>query len=240
MSVVYVQINGTGKHGLSGKPGEEVPVIARRMHIPDAQKALTEQKSLLFNIPRTIQERPETPQEYYDAGILLYDPSRSVYDKSLASNSPPNPIADAMNQVFSLQPPLPPEVTLKISVFAQEELELEDMTAAPAKLPMDSKKLHVHFLIPMSVKETKHLEDLCNEKLRARHSDATCTIHPWTTSRPANRRDLWRLCQRFFHANRYGYSLYSYFGLLAGQVGKRIVRLGCCSAITNVRNQHAV
>ena len=211
VSVVYVQIDETKGHGLNGKSGEELHVTARRMHTLYAQKALTEQKSLSFNISRKNQERRETPQEYYDAGILLYDPSKSVHDKSLPSDSPPDPTADTINQVFLLQPPLPPEVTLKIREFAQEELELEDMTAAPTKLPMDSKQRHVHSLVPMSVKEIKHLEDLYNEKLRASDSDVTCTIHPWTASRPANRRDLWRLCQRFFHANRHAYSLYSLF-----------------------------
>lgn len=203
VSVVYVQIDGTRGYGLYGKPGEEIHVMAKRMHILDAQKALRKQKSVSFKIPRNNEERPETPQEYYDAGILLYDPSKSVYDKSLPSNNKPNPTADAVNQVLSLHPPLPPEVTLKICELAQEERELEAMTTAPAVLPMARRNLHVHSLVPMSNKETKHLEDLCNKKIRDSGYPVICTIHPWIASNPANRRDMWRLYQRFFDANRH-------------------------------------
>jgi len=213
VSVIYVQIDRTRGHGLYAKPSEEIHVMAKRMHISDAQRALAELKSVSFNIPRNNEERPETPQEYYDAGILLYDPSKSVYDKSLPSNNAPYPTANAIDQVFSLHPLLPPEVTLKIRNLAQEELELEEMTAAPAKLSTDPEQLHIHSLLPMSVEETKHLEHLCNEKLRDSGSDATCAIHSWTASRPANRRDVWRLYQRFFDASRYMlYSIFLFIG----------------------------
>ncbi len=228
MSVVYVQIDGTRGHGPYGKPSEEIHVMAKRMHILDAQKALTEQKSLSFNIPRNNEEETETPQDYYDAGILLYDPSKSVYDKSLPSFNAPNPTADAIDQVFSLHPPLPPEVTLKIREFAQEECDLKHMTAAPAKYPTTPKKLHVHSLIRMSVEETKHYEDLCNEKIRECGTDATCTIHPWTASRPANRRDIWRLYQRFFDANRYmQHPVFLFVGWLGWQKDTEIGVLQC-------------
>lgn len=92
------------------------------------------------------------------------------------------------------------------------------MTAAPAKFPIDPKNLHIHSLTTMSVMETKHLEDLCNEKLRDSGSNARCIVHAWTAPLAANRRDTWRLCQRFFHANRCSPSVYSSF-LFVGWLG---------------------
>lgn len=202
VSVVYVQIDRDTGDGLYGKSSEETHVMAKRMHILDARKALVEQKPLSSDLSSSIADQNESPEAYYDAGILLYDPSKSVYDKSYPSIDAPNPIANAIKQVFALQPPLPPEVILRISEFAQEECELKHMTAAPAKYPRAPRKLHVYSLIRMSIKETKHLEDLYNKQLRDRSADETCTIHQWTASRPANRRDLWRLHQCFFDANR--------------------------------------
>lgn len=117
VSVVYVQIDGTRGHGLYSKPSEEIHVMAKRMHILDAQKALIEQKSVSFNIQMNMEGRLETSQDYYDAGILLYDPSKSVYDKLHSSNNAPYGIADAINQVFFLHPSLPPEITSRISDF---------------------------------------------------------------------------------------------------------------------------
>lgn len=203
VSVVYVQIDGDSGHGLYSKPSEHIHVMAKRMHILDAQKALTEQKSLSSNLLRIDEEHIETPQDYYDAGLLLYDPSKSVYDTSRPSVNAPNPTEDAITEVCSLHPPLPPEVTLKIRVFAQEELDLKHMTAAPAKFPTDSKKLHIYSLTPMSVEETQRLENFYNKKLRDCGANETCTIYAWIASRPANRRDLWRLYQSFFDANRH-------------------------------------
>ena len=166
------------------------------MRINHARHALREQKPISFKIPRNNQTRAGTPQEYYDEGILLYDPFRAIYDKSLSSNKTPDEVGRAVDQVFSLEPPLPLEIAEKITAYAHEELDLDKMTAAPAKFSIDARRLDVHLLVPMDPKEINIVQETYNENLRVSGKSMTCIVYPWLASRPANRQELWSLFQR--------------------------------------------
>ena len=81
-------------------------------------------------------------------------------------------------------------------------MDLEKLTAAPAKLNTEPKKLEIHLLVPMGEKDIRSLQQPYTERLRTCGKDAECIVHPWIASGPANRQDLWRLFDRVCDKNR--------------------------------------
>lgn len=153
LSVVYVQVDGTKGEGIYAKTGWDMNVMAKRMDIGDARDAVRECKAIPFAVPHSHDMHFGGPGAYYGGGILLYDPARPVYDKTISSPSDPDDIASATRQALALDPPLPPEIVTKIIALAEEESDLKLMTSAPPVLTLNTKRLDIHLLVPLDPQE---------------------------------------------------------------------------------------
>ncbi|KAL8704950.1 MAG: hypothetical protein Q9201_001896 [Fulgogasparrea decipioides] len=203
VSVVYVQLDNTKGDGKNSMPCEEVNVIAKRMNIDSARQTIREQKPVSNGIPRENGSLEGTLQEWFEAGMLLYDPLKPIYDKTLSSSPITYEVDRAIDQVLSLRTPLPYEVAAMIKQYAREEVDLEKLTSAPAKFETDPTRLEVHLLKPLKAAEVQSLQEMYNRKLQDCPMDVRCVVYPWIASQPATRRDLWRLFE-FRNKDRFG------------------------------------
>ncbi|KAL8689524.1 MAG: hypothetical protein Q9218_004823 [Villophora microphyllina] len=203
VSIVYVQIDRATKHKARLSSVKDTTVWAKRLNIDTVPWMLKERTSVSWGTTYDWCDRKyiRTPQQYYDAGMLLYDANKPVYDKTFSPSNTSDDFAHAMAQILSLDPPLPAELTDKITAYAQGPADMGPMTAAAAaKHTLDRKKIEIHLLVPLESGELENLQKTYNEELTRspnRHiKDIQCVMHPRFASRLATRSDLWHLFQR--------------------------------------------
>ena len=145
-SVVLLQIGKNEE--LQGRSDSESGVLAKRMSPEEAMKVMRAGSLVTCDRPDIF-----TPQHYYDSGILLYDPKKQLYDKS-------QPSLDiewnAIDQVLELKPVLPPEIALRIKKYSDGDVELSELTTAPAKFLDNRQRLEIHALVGMKRKALQY------------------------------------------------------------------------------------
>lgn len=128
-------------------------VLAKRMVPEEAMKVM--RAGSLVNCDRpsdNFEERDISPQHYYDGGILLYDPMKQLYDQRRPSSLPEDVERSAVDQVLGLEPVLPPEIALQIRNYSDSDVELSELTTAPAKFIENRLRLEIHALVVMKCK----------------------------------------------------------------------------------------
>ena len=127
----------------------EFGVLAKRMAPEEAMKVIRADSLVTCD---WLNKDPESPQHYYNGGILLYDPTKQLYDKRRPSLLSGNRERDPVDQVFELEPILPPELALQIRNCSEEDVELNELTTAPAKFHHNNLELEIHALTGMKCK----------------------------------------------------------------------------------------
>ncbi|KAL8729985.1 MAG: hypothetical protein Q9181_004821 [Wetmoreana brouardii] len=190
VSVVYVQLDGTKGDGIDSMPCE-VNIIAKRMYIDRARQAIREQKRVLNEIPRDNGSLDGTLQEWFEAGMLLYDPLKPIYDKTLSSSLTTDEVGRAIEQVLSLRTCFPSEVAAMIKQYAREERDLEKLISAPSKFEIDPKRLEVHLLKPLKATEFQSLQAMYNRKLQDSHKDVKLLPMPTRRASIETAAEVW-------------------------------------------------
>ena len=213
ISVVCVQVGLTAvRDGLHEKANKEMHVSAKRMHIDAASYASRPGNLLSFRIPRDQESSANTLQKQCEEGIRLYNPFEAVFNNMQSFRNTQYDLHSAIEQVFSLDPPFPPEIVTKIMASALENQNLKNLTTAPFVSSTSSWRdtMDIYLLVAMSSDEVTSLQTLWNEKLRidadrmhpVSTQKRTCVLHRWIASRPANRQDIWDLFQRVCDKDR--------------------------------------
>ena len=166
VSVIVVEIDRAKDPNPIDAPFEfENRVLAKRMPIDEAATLVGSGAQLPY--PRPGSRFPwREIQEFYDGGIQLFDFKRQLYDRSFSS-SVRDIHEELLNQVLSLSPILPLEIASKIREYALSDMELKDLTAAPAHFPFDVRKetIYIQALGPLKNEEIEVLQARFNEIL---------------------------------------------------------------------------
>ena len=147
ISVVLLQVGNNEE--LQRRSDSESGVLAKRMLPEEALKVMRAGSLLAYDRP------DDGPQHYYDSGILLYDPKKQLYDKSRPSLLPDKE-RNAIDQVLELAPVLPPEIALQIKKYSDGDVELSELTTAPAKFLDNRQRLEIHALVGMKCKALQY------------------------------------------------------------------------------------
>ncbi|KAL8637274.1 MAG: hypothetical protein Q9228_005434 [Teloschistes exilis] len=199
ISIIYVQIDSATEDGAEANSVKDTTVLAKRINIVTAPSKLRER--ILVSWGPTDKNKPEirSPQAYYEKGMLLYDHFKPVYNKAFSPSSTTDDVSHARAQVLSLDPPLPVELTDKITAYTEEEFDMGTITMAPAKWSFSHKEVEIHLLVPMDPHEIAELQATYDEQLLLHKNlskNTHCVVHPWIASQSATRADLWRLFKR--------------------------------------------
>ncbi len=221
VSVVLVQTSDLLENYHHSLLGKENRVLAKRMSVHEATRTIREPVPENYGLPldHIGNSKRIFPQHYYESGVLLYDPEKQLYDKSILSSLSEDTQLRPIDQVLELKPTLPAEIAIKIRDDARSDIELEELTAAPAKFNVTKERLDIHALVPLEEGELKGLQERLNRILKEGKSEneatkkVDCVIHAWNGHKPATRYDTWRLWQRFHerHTGPY-HSIFFFIG----------------------------
>ncbi|KAL9096302.1 MAG: hypothetical protein Q9165_001299 [Trypethelium subeluteriae] len=149
--------------------------------------------------------------DLYEKGLYLSHPLGSIFtdDDSFQDLAIRTSI-----KALEAEPFLPPEIKQRIESFVEQDIPLEDLTTAPAKLDPKPGRLDVMSLVDITPNQLNEAHKVLKDAAQQANNagsikwEGEIFIHKWKIHSPANRRDITRLFKRYLDSNDTGANQY--------------------------------
>ena len=196
-SIILVSI-----HSAQGTTIKTAPLVAaRRLDLKDLWQLFQR-----LNLPLIISENRgyTLAQSYFNQGLILADPHRSIFDRSMPSQDEQSIKYQQQDQIIHRIGDLPTELAQMITTQHQRLSNPINLTDFPSYIRPPGGFMHIQMLIPASAHQLNKIYHTLKDALTNFTVNFGFSLHIWQGHAPASRQELYRLFERYFVLNRSG------------------------------------